>query len=157
MWPDLTFVTQQLYEFVDTLTEEYMRAISRVLRYLKKTPGQGVFYSASSSLQIKGFSDSDWAACPRFRKFVTGFCIFLGDSLVSWKSKKQVTVSRSSSEAEYWALAITSCEIQWLLFLKAILKLLYVDSANQLADVFTKLHGPTSFAMFMSKLGVHMS
>lgn len=98
--PDLTFVTQQLSQFVDSPTEAHMQAVGRVLRYLKKAPGQGVFYSVCSSLQIKGFSDSDWATCPRSRKSVIGFCIFLGDSLVSWKPKKQVTVSRSSSEAE---------------------------------------------------------
>ncbi|XP_061363168.1 uncharacterized protein LOC133306807 [Gastrolobium bilobum] len=63
------------------------------------------------------FADADWACCIDTRHFVSGQCIFLGSALISWRSKKQTTVSRSSSEAEYWALASLSCELQWISFL----------------------------------------
>ncbi|CAL0334670.1 unnamed protein product [Lupinus luteus] len=98
-------------------TTNHYKAMTCVLRYIKGTHGQGLYYPTTSSIHIKGFSDSDWATCPDTRKSVSGFCMFLGDSLISWKSKKQTTVSRSSSESEYCALAIASCEIQWLTYL----------------------------------------
>ncbi|CAL0299700.1 unnamed protein product [Lupinus luteus] len=115
--PDISFAVQQLSQFMASPTNTHFKAMTRVLRYLKLSPGQGLFYPSSSSLQFKAFSDSDWGACQDTRKSITGYCVFLGDSLISWRAKKQQTVARSSSEAEYRALAATSCELQWLTYL----------------------------------------
>lgn len=115
--PDISFATQQLSQFLSHPTNAHFRAAQRVLKYLKGSPGKGLLFSHSSSLTLSGFSDADWAGCPDTRRSISGFCFFIGHSLISWKSKKQVTIARSSSEAEYRALAFASCELQWLTFL----------------------------------------
>lgn len=86
-----------------------------------------------------GFAYADWGGCPDSRKSISGYCFFLGESLVSWKSKKQQTVARSSSEAEYRALAAATCELQWLSYLMSDLKVeclkqpvLYCDNQSAL-------------------------
>ncbi|XP_031111756.1 uncharacterized protein LOC116015721 [Ipomoea triloba] len=112
--PDISFAVQQLSQFIDAPTTDHLAAAHRVLRYIKNAPGQGLFYPRNGEMQLNVFSDSDSASCLDSRKSVTGFCIFLDYALIWWKSKKQTTVSRSSSEAEYRALASTVCEVQWI-------------------------------------------
>ena len=94
-----------------------MQQALRIIRYLKHAPSYGILYKSNTSLKIQTFSDSNWATCATTRRSVFGYCIFLGTSLVAWKSKKQTTVSRSSSEAESRALASLACELQWIQYL----------------------------------------
>ncbi|PNX92373.1 retrovirus-related Pol polyprotein from transposon TNT 1-94, partial [Trifolium pratense] len=115
--PDITYVTQQLSQFLSRPTQMHYNAALRVLKYLKTSPGRGLFFPRASQLQLLGFSDADWAGCKDSRRSISGQCFFLGQSLVSWRTKKQFTVARSSSEAEYRALASATCELQWLLYL----------------------------------------
>lgn len=113
--PEISYAVHILSQFLANPKEDHWHAALKLVKYLKKAPGQGIFFSASSSLTLTAYCDSDWAACPLTRKSISGFCISLGQSLISWKCKKQTTISRSSAEAEYRSMANTCCELQWLL------------------------------------------
>lgn len=116
----------QLSQFMSSPTITHYKATIQVLRYLKGSPAQGLFYPCKSVLQLKALSDSDWATCSDTRRSITGYCVFLGNSLISWKTKKQTTVSGSSSEAEY-PLAAT-CSRNSLPFISSAS--LYCDSES---------------------------
>ncbi|XP_043721001.1 uncharacterized mitochondrial protein AtMg00810-like [Telopea speciosissima] len=81
------------------------------------TLGVGITVKSSSLNLLGAYTDADWVGCPNTRFSTTGFCTFLGTNLLSWGSKKQPTVSRSSAEAEYKALAVTVSELLWLSYL----------------------------------------
>ncbi|XP_068638413.1 uncharacterized mitochondrial protein AtMg00810-like [Aristolochia californica] len=133
--PDITFAIHKLTQFVAQPRLPHLQAVHHLFHYLKTSPGQGLLFSSTSSLQVRAYYDADWGSCLDSRRSTTGFCIFIGDSLVSWKAKKHTTVSRSSIEAEYRALSSTTSEIIWLQQLLqdfqvkvASLALLYCDN-----------------------------
>lgn len=134
MQPDIAFAVQQLSQYMTNPTNAHHQAALRVLRYLKGTPGSGLFFSAHGTSQLRAFSDSDWAGCRDTRRSITGFSVYFGSSLISWQSKKQSTVSPSSSEAEYWALASTTCEIQWLTYILQDFRVPFVQPATLYCD-----------------------
>ncbi|CAM8942988.1 unnamed protein product [Rhodiola kirilowii] len=112
--PDICYSVHILSQFLAHPRLDHLSAAHKVLKYLKGAPAQGLFYSCDSSLGLSAYSDMDWAACPLTRKSISGYAILLGNSLISWKSKKQSLVSRSSAEAEYRAMAHTCCELVWV-------------------------------------------
>lgn len=112
--PDLAYSVHILSQFLQAPRQEHFEAAVRVVRYLKGSPGQGILLRADSSLSLTGWCDSDWAACPLTRRSLTGWIVFLGHSPISWKTKKQATVARSSAEAEYRSMASLTCELKWL-------------------------------------------
>ncbi|XP_031277705.1 secreted RxLR effector protein 161-like [Pistacia vera] len=112
--PDISFAIQNLSQHMQTPKQSHLEAALRVIRYMKKEPALGLIMSAKSTKDLTAFCDSDWASCAVSRKSVSGYCIKMGDSLLSWKSKKQNTIARSSAEAEYRSMAGTVAEIVWL-------------------------------------------
>ncbi|KAK6115540.1 hypothetical protein DH2020_007809 [Rehmannia glutinosa] len=132
--PDLSYSIQTLSQFMSNPTSTHLTAAHRVLRYIKSTPGKGLFYSANSPLQLIGFCDADWARCKETRRSISGFAIFLGDSLISWKAKKQPTISRSSTETEYRVVASISCEVQWFVYLLHDMKIQHPQPATIYTD-----------------------
>ncbi|XP_047341229.1 uncharacterized mitochondrial protein AtMg00810-like [Impatiens glandulifera] len=85
------------------------RSIVGALQYLTLTRLELAF-----AVNRASYSDADWVGCPDDRRFTTGYCVFLGVNLISWNSKKQQVVARSSIESEYRALAHATTELCWL-------------------------------------------
>jgi hypothetical protein len=94
--------------------EQHLAAIKRILCYVKGTLSYGLQLHSSSPASMVTYTDTDWAGCPDTRRSTSGFCVYLGDNLVSWHSKRQYTVSRSSAEAEYHTVANAVAEATWI-------------------------------------------
>lgn len=111
---DSAFSVNKLSQFFQAPAVLHWIACKRVLRYLASIPAQSFKFTAAPRLNLVAFSDVDWASNLNDRKSTIGTCIFLGDSLISWASKKQDVVARSRTESYYCALASTTSEIIWL-------------------------------------------
>jgi hypothetical protein len=138
--PDICYSVHILSQFMHQPRHGHWAAAIRVLRYLKSAPGQGIFLPSKSDLQLHAYCDSDWAGCPVTRRSLTGYFITLGCSPISWKTKKQTTVSRSSAEAEYRSMATTACEIIWLRTLLHDLMVPISSSAQLYCDNRAVIH-----------------
>ena len=112
--PDISYAVQQICLHMHDPREPHLAALKRILRYISGTLHLGLLIRPSSHPELIVYSDADWAGCPDTRRSTSGYAVFLGDSLVSWSSKRQNTVSRSSAEAEYRAVANAVAEASWL-------------------------------------------
>ena len=111
---DIAYAVQQICLFMHDPREPHFLALKRILRYLRGTLHHGLFIRPSTVDRLVSYSDADWAGCPLTRRSTSGFCVYLGDNLVSWSSKRQHVVSRSSAEAEYRGVANVVVETAWL-------------------------------------------
>ena len=112
--PDIAFAVSLVSQFMHAPGPEHFETVYRILRYLKGSPGKGLLFRKNGHLQVEIYTDADWAGSVTDRRSTFGYCTFVGGNLVTWRSKKQTVVARSSAEAEYRAVALGICEVFWI-------------------------------------------
>lgn len=159
--PDIAYVVNSVCQFLHCPTTDHLIAAKCILRYLKGTIDYDIcfrrgidsdgneLHTSCPKLTLQAFCDADWAGDPNDRKSTRGFVILLNQSPISWCSKKQTSVSRSSTETEYKSMADTSSELQWLTHL---LKDLHID-----LDGIPTLHCDNISALALATNPVHHS
>ena len=135
--PDIAYAVHQICLYMHDPRVPHLHALKRIIRYLKGTKHLGQQLTKSSITDLVAYSDADWAGCPDTRRSTSGYCVYIGSNLVSWSSKRQSTISRSSAEAEYKGVANAVAELTWIrnLFLElghpiAKASILYCDNIS---------------------------
>jgi hypothetical protein len=111
--PDLSFAVNSLCQHMQSPTSAHLVAAKRVLHYVRGTISHGLLFQPGP-MHLTVFTDADWADNPVDRRSNTGFLVFLGNNLITWASKKQPTVSHSSTKAKYRSLAVGAAEVAWI-------------------------------------------
>ncbi|KAJ0530831.1 putative RNA-directed DNA polymerase [Helianthus annuus] len=112
--PDISYAVQQICIHMHAPRVTHWNALKRIIRYIQGTSEYGLHLSPTQSLSLVAYTDADWAGCPDTRRSTSGYCVYFGESLISWSSKRQTTISRSSAEAEYRGVANVVAELCWL-------------------------------------------
>ncbi|WVZ51496.1 hypothetical protein U9M48_002640 [Paspalum notatum var. saurae] len=132
--PDISFPVNKVCQFLNSPTTVHWAAVKRIIRCLKSNIKLGLKICKSDSMLVSAYSDAIWAGCMDDRRSTGGFAVFLGTDLVSWNAKKQATVSRSSTESEYKALANATAEIMWIQTLLQELRVASLATAKLWCD-----------------------
>ncbi|CAN6439380.1 unnamed protein product [Victoria cruziana] len=116
--PDIVYSVNQVSQFMHAPTDAHMEAVKRILRYLKGTLNDGLVYSKDEQYfnghRLLTYTDADWAGDPDERRSTSGYCVFIGNNAVVWSSKKQRAIARSSTDAEYRAMAAGVADTTWV-------------------------------------------
>ncbi|XP_019098368.1 PREDICTED: uncharacterized protein LOC109131657, partial [Camelina sativa] len=125
--PDICFAVNQVSQPMKNPTVYHWNMLTRILKYIKGSPGQGIWMGRNKNSKLVGYYDADYTGDREDRRSTTGYCTFLGGNLVTWKSQKQKVVSLSSAESEYRAMRKLMTELMWL---KGLLKDLGIESTK---------------------------
>ncbi|XP_026450970.1 uncharacterized protein LOC113351135 [Papaver somniferum] len=115
--PDISHVVNFVSQFMHRPTIIHLTAVKRILRYLNGTLDYGIRLLSNSTLNLYAFSEADWDGCLKIRRSTTGYNIYLGSNCIFWSSRKQPTVSRSSTEDEYRSMAASTADLTWVTYL----------------------------------------
>jgi hypothetical protein len=132
--PDLAFAINKVCQYLQASATVHWIDVKRILRYVKSTLHTGFHIRKSSSTILSAFSDADWAGCSDDRKSTRGFTLFFGSNFISWSAKKQLTVSRSSTKAEYKSMSNATVELMWVQSLLRELKISCPPNAHLWCD-----------------------
>ena len=132
--PDIVYSVSVISQFMHDPREVHLQVAYRVLHYLKAHPGKGILFKKTSDVNLAVYTDADFAGSPTDRRSTTGYCTFLGGNLVSWRSKKQNVVARSSAEAEFRAMAAGVCELLWVKIILEDLKIQWTGPMKLYCD-----------------------
>ena len=138
--PYLSYSVNYVSQFMHAPTVAHLKLVHYILRYLKGMISTGLHLTSHTTLTLFAFSDADWAGCPTTRRSTTGYCTFLGSNIISWCAKKQHTISRSSTEAEYRAMANTAAELTWLTYILSDLRISLPSSPTLYCDNISALY-----------------
>jgi len=116
-------------QFLNSPCVDHLNAVTRILKYIKGSPGKGLLYGYNDHTGVVCYTDADWAGSPSDIRSTSGYCVSIGGNLISWKSKKQHVVARSSVKAKYRVMALAACELIWL---KQLLKELQFGEVTQM-------------------------
>nr|GEX87938.1 ribonuclease H-like domain-containing protein [Tanacetum cinerariifolium] len=170
--PDISYAVQKIWFYMHDPREPHLATLKRILRYIRGTL-DFEFHLYSSTTISCGYTAADWAGCPSTRRSTSGYCVFLGDNLLSWYSKRQQTISRSSAEAEYRGVVNVrhipnpvqhqrtkhiEIDIHFVrdLVTDGHVRVLHVPSRYQYVDIFTKGLPSALFEDFRSSLSVRL-
>jgi len=123
--PDIAYAVNLVSQFMHDPRERHLQAVDKIIQYLKASPGKGLLLKKGENLSMKVYTDADYAGLIVDRRSTTGYCMFLGGNLVTWRSKKQNVVARSTAEAEFRAMAQGVCELLWMKIILDDLKIKY--------------------------------
>ena len=112
--PDIMFATCLCARFQSCPKTSHLVACKRIFRYLAKTVNHGLWYPRCDNFDLYAYSDADHGGCRIDRKSTSGTCHFLGSSLITWSSKKQVSVAISTAESEYVAAGSACAQVLWI-------------------------------------------